>query len=117
MESRPTVDPTALERLARLGGAKLVRDMTELFLTHGRERLDALQAGASAGDADAVARAAHSLKSSAGNLGARQLQHTAEVLEALASDGVLDADLVARLATEYEASAEALVAAGEKHRT
>lgn len=116
-EPRPVVDMAALERLTRLGGAKLLRDMTELFLTHGRERLDALLAAASAGDAPGVERAAHSLKSSAGNLGARQLQHTAESLEAIAFNGMLDHELVKRLAAEYEASADVLRAAGEKNET
>jgi HPt (histidine-containing phosphotransfer) domain-containing protein len=115
MSDMPVVDDGALERLVRLGGPTLLREMIELYLTHGSERIAALDAGLAADDARAVQRAVHSLKSSAGNLGARRLQHTAEAVEAAATGGVIDAELTDRLKREYQESATRLRAAMEAY--
>jgi HPt (histidine-containing phosphotransfer) domain-containing protein len=111
MTAYSVLEGTALVRLERLGGTGLVRQMIELYLQHGTERLDALAAGVAASDARAVERAAHSLKSSAGNLGALRLQHTADALEAMAADGVIDEPVARRLREEYDESAALLRAA------
>jgi HPt (histidine-containing phosphotransfer) domain-containing protein len=108
MTEPPVLEPAAVERLLRLGGADLVRQMIELYLRHGPERIAALAAGVAAGDAGQVERAAHTLKSTAGNLGAHRLQHTADALEAMAADGVVDEQMAARLSVEYDDSAAAL---------
>ena len=102
------MEPSAIERLRRLGGANLVRQMLELYLAQGPERIHALVEGAGAGDADRVERAAHTMKSSAGNVGALRLQHTAERLEAAAGAGVIDPLMVERLVREYHESAALL---------
>ena len=75
------LDPTAAGRLRRLGGDDLVRRMGEMFLALGEERLAAARSGLAGGDLDALERAAHSLKSSAGNLGATALADRASRLE------------------------------------
>jgi HPt (histidine-containing phosphotransfer) domain-containing protein len=106
-----------MERLTRLGGTKLVRQLIELYLAHGPERVRAIEAGVETGDAKQVERAAHSLKSSAGNLGARRLQHTAEAVEAAAAGGLIDDDLTARIVQEYEESAVLLRSAMEEDAT
>ncbi|MBR9990172.1 MAG: Hpt domain-containing protein [Gemmatimonadetes bacterium] len=82
--------------------------MAELYLEHGPLRIRALREGAAAGDADQIERAAHTLKSSAGNLGAVRLQRLAEGLEAAAAAGVIDRDAIERTVHEYEESAAAL---------
>jgi HPt (histidine-containing phosphotransfer) domain-containing protein len=114
MQELPVLDRTALDRLLRLGGQPLLQQMIELYLTHAPERLDALEQGLQAGDPGQVERAAHTLKSSAGNLGARRLQHSAEAVEALAARGVVDAELAARLREDHEASTGALRSALEE---
>jgi HPt (histidine-containing phosphotransfer) domain-containing protein len=81
------LDGAALLRLRRIGGDSLVARMIDLFLEGSAARLEAARAGAAAGDLPAVARAVHSLKSSAGNLGAPLLQRTAEEIEILADAG------------------------------
>jgi HPt (histidine-containing phosphotransfer) domain-containing protein len=101
----PGIEQAALDRLVRLGGSKLLRQMIELYLTHGPERLRTVEEGVSAGDAAMIERAAHTLKSSAGNLGAVRLQHTADALEALAAQGVVDVHVAERLRAEFEESA------------
>jgi two-component system, sensor histidine kinase and response regulator len=114
MTRQPVLEQTALDRLVRLGGATLLREMVELYLAHGPERLHALDEGVAAGDPARVERAAHMLRSSAGNLGAVRLQHTADALEALSARGLLDRQMVKRLRREYEESAALLRAALEE---
>ena len=95
------VDAAALERLRRIGGADLVRRMIELFLSHAPERVRALRDGADAGDVDAVERAAHMMKSSAGNVGADRLMKAAEAIESAAASGSIARDVVDQLVHEY----------------
>lgn len=114
MTRDPSLNGTALARLRRIGGASLVRQMVDLYLAGGPARVQAIAEGAAAGDATRVERAAHALKSSAGNIGAEQLQHTADALEALAAEGNIDMALVARLVREYDESADALARALEE---
>lgn len=73
------LDPSAAARLRRLGGERLLREMLELFLQLGPERLAA--ADAASGDLQAAERACHSLKSAAGNVGATTLQAAAAEAE------------------------------------
>jgi HPt (histidine-containing phosphotransfer) domain-containing protein len=73
------LDPSAVTRLRRLGGERLLREMLELFLQLGPERLTA--ADAASGDVEAAERACHSLKSAAGNVGATTLQAAAAEAE------------------------------------
>lgn len=108
MTADPVLDGVALERLEKLGGTALVRQMIELYLANGAERIRALQDGAAAADAAQVERAAHTLKSSAGNLGALRLQRTAEALETVAAGGTIESELVRRVIEQYEASEAAL---------
>lgn len=114
------LDPAALARLDRLGGERLVRRMVELFVELGEVRVAAAREGLASGDLDAVERAAHSLKSSAGNLGAGRLQAVAERVEtraeraggAGAGDGGLE-DLVDRLAAAFAEARRALEESGK----
>jgi HPt (histidine-containing phosphotransfer) domain-containing protein len=81
------LDPVALDRLRGLGGDQLVREMIDIFLEHTPTRIEAAFEGGEAGNLDAVVRAAHSLASSAGHLGAMGLKDVARRLEHEASDG------------------------------
>jgi HPt (histidine-containing phosphotransfer) domain-containing protein len=86
-ESGSALDETVLGRLRRLGGDTLVDRMITLFMANVRLRLPAARAAMRAGALEEVGRAAHSLKSSAGNVGAIRLQHLAGALEAHAAEG------------------------------
>ncbi|HSJ31313.1 MAG TPA: Hpt domain-containing protein [Longimicrobiales bacterium] len=108
MTEPPVVDPAAVERLRRLGGANLVRQMLELYLAQGPQRIRSLLDGAATEEADRVERSAHTMKSSAGNVGALRLQLTAEGLEAAAGAGIIDHVMVERLVRQYEESAAVL---------
>jgi two-component system, sensor histidine kinase and response regulator len=114
-EDRPGIGPAATgpvldeHDLARLmeerrpGQPTLLQKLTPLFVTGGAERLAALQAAATAGDAAAVGLAAHAFKSECANLGARRLAALLQRLEQMGKVGGLEgADaLVAQVAAGY----------------
>ena len=88
----PVLDPAAVVRLQRLGGDKLLREMIRLFLENSLERLAQIDSGlAEGGELDQTRRGAHSLKSSAANVGALRVSRTASELEAAADAGDRDA--------------------------
>jgi len=81
------VDEKTLERLRRLGGNELVVKMIDLFSSHAQSVLTQALAAFEAGDLEALERAAHSIKSSAGNVGAIEVRHLAEQIEEAAHAG------------------------------
>ncbi len=84
----PPMDPAAVVRLQRLGGDKLVRQMIRLYLENAGERMGQIDAGIpDDGDLDETRRGAHSLKSSAANVGALRVSALAAELEAVSLDG------------------------------
>ncbi|HUP20347.1 MAG TPA: Hpt domain-containing protein [Gemmatimonadota bacterium] len=108
------LDPVALDRLRRLGGDELVREMARLFVRLGAERLAAAREGLGRDDPEVVERAAHSLKSSAGNVGAGALAEAADRAEQAAESAARGdapanlAVLVERMEAEYALAAEEL---------
>lgn len=89
MSTVDCVDPEALERLYRIGGAKLVGRMIDAFMDSAPVRLADARAGLAAGQAEPVGRAAHSLKSTAGNFGGHRVQTLAQRMEEEAGRGDL----------------------------
>jgi HPt (histidine-containing phosphotransfer) domain-containing protein len=96
--SRSALDGEAIARLLRLGGDELAGRMAALFLGLAPERLREARAAVAAGDRDQVRRAAHSLKSSSGNVGAYAVLEAAGQLEEAAERGEPPAELTALLA-------------------
>jgi len=98
MHASDDLDPAAIERLHRLGGAKFTGEMIRLFLSYGGEKL--LEARAALTE-----KAVHPLKSSAGNVGAERLRQLAVEAEQRAKEGqrAAVADLMARLEHAFEA--------------
>jgi two-component system, sensor histidine kinase and response regulator len=80
-------DPDVLEKLRVVGGPKLVRELIELFLRYGPERMATARAGIESGDLDAAQRALHSLKSSAGQLGVTGIRESCSRGEMSAASG------------------------------
>jgi HPt (histidine-containing phosphotransfer) domain-containing protein len=108
-EGTPVLDAEALERLRGLGGESLVQRMIALFLEHAPERASAAVSALAAGHVEDVERAAHSLKSTAANLGTLRLRSLAERIERTAADhGDGLADLVAQIMASVEEAAHAL---------
>ena len=99
----PPLDPEALTRLERFGGAKLLHEMIALYLESAPERLGAAEAGLAAGDPIATENALHSLKSSSAQLGAARLSRLCEEGEMIARSGT-----VAGIASLIESSRDEL---------
>ena len=86
MPERDIIDSKALERLQEWGGSRLQQQMMKLFLEHAPERMDQIRNGLADTDAHLVELGSHSLKSSAGNVGAVVVQELAEQVENAAAD-------------------------------
>ena len=101
------IDLDTLGRLEGWGGPKLVNQMIQLFIENGPMRMDQIRTVLADGDVDQPERGAHSLKSSAANLGAERVRRIADEIEIAASDG--EAERVRELLPDLEeAFAEAL---------
>ena len=106
---RALIDDAVLGDMIEYIGREALRPVIELFLTESRE-LSAADRAVGAGDPggrEAVRKAAHSLKSSAGQLGAAALSEAAAAVERAAEGSAPLAELaaaVARLAAETGAA-------------
>lgn len=78
------IDPVAIERLRRLGGGELVLRMIHLFTAHAASLVDQAEKDLQQGNFDGMERAGHSLKSSAGNVGATEMSRIAAEIEQVA---------------------------------
>lgn len=99
-EESSLVTPEAVARLREWGGDALLGRMIDLLLELAPQRLQALTEGERNGDMATVEGTAHSLKSSAGNLGALRLQEAAAQLERAARMG--DEGRVQHLVSEIQ---------------
>ncbi len=75
--------------LYRAGGEKLISKMGALFSVNAPVRINEAEQALDSGDMAAAARPAHSLKSSAGQLGASRLQQLCDHLESACLEGNL----------------------------
>jgi HPt (histidine-containing phosphotransfer) domain-containing protein len=113
MSEAPLLDAAALDALTGHIGAEAVGAVVELFLVECRELTAAIAAPGT--DRDAIRRAAHSLKSSAGQLGAMPLSEAAAAVEEAAGTG--SPDLPARIATLTDRAAGTQTALAERLST
>jgi len=113
-ERGPAIDGTALDLLRRLdkGDGRFLSEMAAVFRDHGEGTLERLRRAVGEGDAETVEQLAHSLKSSAGNVGGRRLQELAAELEDATRAGSLQGApaRVAELAEEHRKVCEELSA-------
>jgi HPt (histidine-containing phosphotransfer) domain-containing protein len=108
MADSQIIDPDALERLREWGGDKLVGQMVRLFLKNSGRRMDQIRVGASAGPVTEAEQGAHSLKSSAANIGAQRVRTLTAEIEAAAVED--DTEAVARLLADLEPAFAAVIA-------
>jgi len=86
--STPIVDQAALVRLQGLGGDRLVAQMVHLYLQNAAERLAQIDGGlAEEGSISEAESGAHSLKSSAANVGAVRVNALCATMESSAARG------------------------------
>jgi HPt (histidine-containing phosphotransfer) domain-containing protein len=101
---------TSLRELQEPNSPDLIGELSGMFREDGQRRLARLREALEAADRDQLRLTAHSLKGSAGNLGASRLARVCAVIESTAADAalpVLDA-LVARASRVFDLSVEAL---------
>ncbi len=98
-----------LQQLAR-ANPSFMHDITGLFREDALLRLHELRDSLGRANAETLARAAHSLKSSSGNIGATRMYSLCASIESNARQGNLNgvAEMVEQLATELDRALEAL---------
>lgn len=92
MAASPVLDPDVIENLRQLtppGEPDVLKELLTLFLEDVPARIEKLRAAWQAGDAVAVQRAAHSIKGSAGNIGATELYGVCSRLDTQGRSGDL----------------------------
>ena len=115
MAANQVLDMQIVDELLSLsddGDPELLLDLINLFLGDGPAKIQSVLQGLASQDFDQVERAAHSLKGSAGNLGARLLQNTCEQLQLAARGSRLSEarQLAPALETHFRDARAALVA-------
>jgi len=114
--SLPVVDYGVIHELRQMqldGEPDLLADLVEVFVDDASARLKTLREALIQADADGVAKTAHALKGSAGNLGASRMAHSAAQLEERGRSGELDGAevLLEELQSEFERANAELSAA------
>ena len=102
MNDSQVIDVQALERLREWGGDKLAAQMVRLFLKNSGARMDQIRAGVAGEDPKEAERGAHSLKSSAANIGAETLRRFATQIESASLQD--DVETLKGLLPELEAA-------------
>jgi histidine phosphotransfer protein HptB len=106
-------DSTLAELLASVDGdTEFVVQLIETYLADAPQQLSAIDAAAASGDAAALVRPAHTLKSSSATVGAQRLAGLSRRLETAGRSGTLAGestrDDLAALPAEWAATADAL---------
>jgi CheY-like chemotaxis protein/HPt (histidine-containing phosphotransfer) domain-containing protein len=106
--STSTAEDSLVDEAAILSGMdgnrKLLRDLTRIFVADCPKQLVEIKAAIQMGDTERLRRAAHALKGSVGNFGAKKAFETASQLETMGKTGKLDAAPGTYLALESELS-------------
>jgi CheY-like chemotaxis protein/HPt (histidine-containing phosphotransfer) domain-containing protein len=119
------LDPVVVGQLLELdeaAGGGVLGELVELFVEDTPQRVRAIATAATTGDAEALRKAAHALKGSAGNVGAVDLAGVCARIEAFARDGQLSSartlvgDVERRSSEAVELVVTALTGAGAQGR-
>ena len=113
-EDRVLLDMTPLEALRRLpsrGRPNALERVVDAYLKESKKHMNQLQHAVEDGDANAVQFAAHTLKSSSGNVGAMNLSALFKIMEDLGRNHKLDGAMerFGEIETMYAQVCEALV--------
>ena len=105
------LDGAALDELRELGDADFLRELVRLFIEQAPRNLEVARAALDVGDLEAAAKAAHTIKSSSGYLGARRLTKLSLQLEqrARAGEGAEVGRALEALTAEYDVVRQALL--------
>src|SRR2546421_5010031 len=116
-EASPALDPAVLAELRQFqaeGEPDLVQELAEAFQFETPPLLEALHVAVREQQVEALKRAAHNLKGSSYNLGARTMATLSSELESLGKQGTVEgaAELVTKLEQEYQRVCQALASEG-----
>ncbi len=111
-DAGPAIDQATFKELQDLAGddgGEFIRGILGDFIQDSTDRIAAIRSGFSAGDAQAVEEAAHSLKSSSAYVGALRLSGINKQLQDLGRGGDIAGagNLIAELGREFERVREA----------
>ena len=106
-EATPVLNPAVLAELRQLQGEgepDIVQELAQAFQYETPPLLQALHQAVAGGQPEQLKRAAHNLKGSSNNLGARTMATLAADLEALGKNETVEgaAELITRLEHEYQ---------------
>jgi HPt (histidine-containing phosphotransfer) domain-containing protein len=106
MGTVPVLDPAVINTLRQLtapGEPDVLTEVLQLFLDEVPVRMERLRNAFAAGNIEEVHRAAHSLKGSAGNIGAQAMFEVCKQLDGIGKSGGLQAagPLVDALGVEF----------------
>ena len=114
MTEQSPIDPVAWADLLESVGddADFMAELIEVYFDDSPRLLAAMQRACSAGNAEDLRRAAHSLKSCSASFGALRLAKKCKELEDLGKAGVLEgaAEQIGQIVEEYEKARAALEA-------
>ncbi len=93
-----------ISNLEKIGGQQFVRKMIDSFYRNVSQKIESAKEGLRIGNLEAVERAAHSIKSSAGNLGATKLENISENIEKIAelNEDINYVALISELENAYD---------------
>src|SRR3989440_5087779 len=116
-EFGPALDPTVLAELRQFQGEgepDIVWELAEAFAFETPPLLKTLRQAVASGQPEQLKRAAHNLKGSSNNLGARTMATLSAELEIIGKNGTVERgeELVTRLEQEYQRVCQALVSEG-----
>lgn len=75
------IDPLFLKRLQDMGGPKLASELINMYLVRGPQLVETIGKGIDTEDYEPAQNAAHSLISSAGNLGGKRVSDLSKSIE------------------------------------
>ncbi len=115
VQAAPALDPAVLSELRQFPGEgepDIVQELAEAFQFETPPLLEALRQAIVEGQPEQLKRAAHNLRGSSNNLGARTMAALSAELEAIGKNGTVAgaAEVVARLEQEYQRVCQALAA-------
>ncbi len=113
MADDPVIESSAIEDLRALspdGGTDFLKELIEIFLQDIPERLKELDEALAKSDAPIVSRAAHTIKGSSSNFGAKRLAKVAHEIELSGKNANLAAagEATPRLKAEFGLVADGL---------
>lgn len=112
MAEPQSVDSEALEKLQKMGGSRFVRQMIRLFVDFGGKKVKEARTALEEKNIEGVEKCVHAIKSSAMNLGARQVFAIAAEMEESTKEGSAEPlpGLQSQLEQEFSRAKESLEA-------